>query len=450
MTFSKDFLWGAASAAHQVEGAYLEDGKGLGIWDYFANEEAGHIAHNETGNIACDHYRRYKEDIAMMKEIGLKSYRFSISWPRILPDGTGKINEKGIQFYSDLADELLAAGIEPLVTLYHWNLPYALYKQGGWKNPLMPEWFEAYVKVVVEALSDRVKYWLTINEPQMFIGLSCKVGQQAPFEFASDEELITMTKHVLLAHGKAVSVIRKYGKQPAQIGLAPTGNVFRPKNESQEAVEEAKRKSFTVDKDNYVFGNVWWADPIFLGKFADSAVAVFGPMLPEFSKEEWELISQPLDFYGFNAYQCTITYPVTADYDEYGYQGGPVTPVGWNLVPDTLYWSCRFLYERYGKPMLITENGMTGMDWVQLDGKVHDTNRIDFMHRYLLWLKKAVQEGIPVIGYQYWSIMDNFEWALGYDMRFGLIYVDYRTQERTIKDSGYWYRDMIATNGENL
>lgn len=450
MEFSKDFLWGAASAAHQVEGAYLEDGKGLGIWDYFANEKKGHVAHNETGNIACDHYHRYKEDVALMKEIGLKSYRFSISWPRILPEGTGAVNEKGLEFYSNLVDELLEAGIEPLVTLYHWNLPYELYKKGGWKNPDIVGGYEEYVKIVVEKLSDRVKYWMTFNEPQMFIGLACKAGQQAPFEFCSTEELLTMSKHVFLAHGKAVSVIRSCSKQPAIIGMAPTGNVFKPKDESPEEIEKARKKSFSVDEEGFVFSNAWWADPIFLGRFSEDAKMAFGDKLPQFTEEEWKQISQPLDFYGFNAYQSAITYPVQTDYDENAYQGSANTPIGWHMVPETLYWASKLLYERYQKPILITENGMTDHDWIELDGKVHDSRRIDFMHRYLLGLKKAMQEGVPVIGYQYWSVMDNFEWSSGYDMRFGLIYVDYRTQERTIKDSGYWYRDVIRSNGENL
>ena len=450
MAFPKDFLWGAASAAHQVEGAYDEDGKGLGIWDYFANEEEGHIAHGESGNVACDHYHRYKEDVALMKEIGLKSYRFSISWPRVLPEGTGRVNEKGLEFYSNLVDELLAAGIEPLVTLYHWNLPYELYKKGGWKNPESPLWFEKYARTVVEKLSDRVKYWMTFNEPQMFIGLSCQAGIHAPFTHESPEDLMLMTKHVLLAHGRAVSVIRGAGKQPAKIGMAPTGDVFAPENDSKEAIEAAREKSYAVDEFGFPFSNAWWADPIFFGKYADSAVEVFGDKLPELTQEEWKLISQPLDFYGFNAYQNTVSYPPKGNYDEYGYQGCPKTAMGWNVLPDTLYWCAKFMYERYGKPILITENGMAGMDWVHLDGKVHDTYRIDFMHRYLLGLKRAMDEGVPVIGYQYWSILDNYEWAEGYDKRFGLVYVDYRTQERTMKDSAYWYGEVIKNNGSNL
>lgn len=450
MSFPQNFLWGAASAAHQIEGAYLEDGKGLGIWDYFANGEQGHIAHGESGNVACDHYHRYKEDVALMKEIGLKSYRFSISWPRVLPEGTRKVNEKGLQFYSDLVDELLAAGIEPMVTLYHWNLPYELHQKGGWKNPSSPLWFEEYTKVVVDKLSDRVKYWLTFNEPQMFIGLSCERGIHAPFTRESEEELLLMTKHVLLAHGRAVSMIRREGKLPPQIGLAPTGDVYAPTDDSKEAIEVAREKSFTVFEENYLFTNAWWADPIFLGHYADSAIELFGEKLPKLTEEEWEQISQPLDFYGFNVYQCAKSHLYTGNYDEYSYQGSPKTTMGWNVLPDTLYWSSKFLYERYGNPILITENGMSGPDWVHMDGKVHDSYRIDFMHRYLLGLKKVIEEGVPVLGYQYWSILDNYEWTEGYDKRFGLIHVDYRTMKRALKDSAYWYGNVIRNIGENL
>jgi beta-glucosidase len=450
MGFSKDFLWGAASAAHQVEGAYKEDGKGLSIWNHFEHEPHN-IRHGETADVACDHYHRYQEDIALMKEIGLKSYRFSISWPRILPEGTGQVNQKGLEFYSRLVDELLDAGIEPMVTLYHWDLPYELYKKGGWENDNSPVWFEKYTRVVVERLSDRVKYWMTFNEPQIFLGLGFQLGVHAPFEKRDTADLIHMTKNVLLAHGKAVKVIRENGKQKVFVGMAPTGDVYLPKEETAEFVEEARRKSFGINQIDFLMSNSWWADPVFLGRYPKDAEKIFGTQMYTFTSEEWKLVSQPLDFYGYNNYQGRIDQPIDPyGYDNYGYQGCPKTTFGWNVTPDSLYWSSKFLYERYGKPILITENGYAGTDWVALDGKVHDTNRIDFVHRYLLGLKRAVEEGVPVLGYQYWSIMDNFEWSSGYDLRFGMIYVDYRTLKRTVKDSAYWYHDVIASNGDTL
>ncbi len=450
MGFSKDFLWGAASAAHQVEGAFKEDGKGLSIWNHYEHEPQK-IKHGETADVACDHYHRYLEDIALMKEIGLKSYRFSISWPRIIPEGTGKVNQKGLEFYSKLVDALLDAGIEPMVTLYHWDLPYELYKKGGWENDNSPAWFEEYTRVVVEGLSDRVKYWMTFNEPQMFLALGYQLAVHAPFEKRDTAELIHMTRNVLLAHGKAVKIIRENSKQKVSVGMAPTGDVYLPKEETAELVEEARRNSFLFNQVDFLMSNSWWADPVFLGRYPEGAEKIFGSQLYTFTEEEWKLVSQPLDFYGYNNYQGRIDYPIDPyGYDNYGYQGCPKTTFGWNVTQDSLYWSSKFLYERYGKPILITENGYSGNDWVSLDGKVHDANRIDFVHRYLLGLKRAVEEGVPVLGYQYWSIMDNFEWSSGYDLRFGMIHVDYQTLKRTLKDSAYWYHEVIASNGSNL
>ncbi len=357
--------------------------------------------------------------------------------------------KKAYSFYSDLVDELLAAGIEPLVTLHHWNYPMELYKKGGWKSDESPEWFAEFTKLIVDKLSDRVKYWMTFNEFQMFIGLGYRVGVMAPFETNDEETMIKMSVNVFKAHGKAVSIIRKYSKQKAIIGMAPTGDVYLPKNNTPEEVEIAREKSFGFTPA--FMGNSWWADPIMLGKFPEVYVKEYGSLLPELSKDEWAEISQELDFFGYNAYQGTNDYPLPEDcYGAYEYQGSPRTTMGWNITPEALYWSSKFLYERYKKPIMITENGMASADWVALDGKVHDPNRIDFLNRYLLELEKAIDEGIPVIGYQQWSIMDNYEWAHGYQMRFGLIYVDYQTQARVLKDSAYWYSNVIKTNGESL
>ena len=443
MSFPKDFFWGAASAAHQVEGAYNEDGKGLGIWDALCE---GKVKHGENGNVACDHYHRYKEDVAIMKELGLKHYRFSISWPRVLPNGIGKVNEAGLQFYKNLVNELVEAGIEPMITLYHWNLPMALYEQGGWKNEQSPEWFEEYTKVIVEALSDKVKYWMTFNEFQIFVGAGYLAGIHAPFE-QDPNSLLSITKNVLLAHGKSVKAIRKYAKQEVKVGIAPTGSSFVPEDESPESIEFAR--SMTFGSKMAMFGNQYWADPIVLGVFPEECWKQFGLESSPISEEELKEIHQPLDFYGFNVYQ-------SSNYQDYEGKnpdrptGVPISTMDWPITPEVLYWSTRFLYERYQLPILITENGMANTDFVMLDGKVHDPQRIDYIHRYLKNLKRAVEEGIPVLGYSYWSIMDNYEWAEGYDRRFGLIYVNYQTLERTVKDSGYWYADVIKTNGENI
>ena len=446
--FCKDFLWGAASAAHQIEGAYLEDGKGMGIWDTF-EQETGYIIRNENGNVACDHYHRYREDVAIMKELGLKSYRFSVSWPRVMPEEYGTVNEKGLQFYIDLVNELTEAGIEPMVTLFHWNLPTAIYELGGWENPQVVDWFEQYTDVVTTALGKKVKYWMTFNEPQLFIGAGLNAGVFAPFEKKSTEALMRISKNVYLAHGKAVRIIRK-NCQNSIVGMAPTGEIVIPRDMNAESIERARKLSFSMKKESFTSSITWWSDPIFFGKIPEDAQAIFGECLPVLTEEEWEIVTEPLDFYGFNIYQGLEDLDSTEEYGPYAYPGSPKTSMDWNVTPEVLYWSCRFLYERYGKPIMITENGMSSFDWVSLDGKVHDPNRIDFLHRYLRSIKDAVSEGIPVLGYQYWSIMDNFEWINGYDKRFGLVYVDYRTQKRTIKDSACWYRDVIATNGEIL
>lgn len=450
MSFQKNFLWGASSAAYQIEGGYDEDGRGMSIWDTASNTK-GIMAHGETGKTASDHYHHMKEDVALMKEIGLTSYRFSISWSRVMPKGTGAVNKKGLQFYSQLVDELLAAGIEPLVTLYHWDLPQALSDQGGWKNPDIINWFGEYVKLVVETLSDRVKYWITINEPQMFVGLGYGIGVHAPFEKLSPKELIPISHRVLMAHGTAVKIIRSCARKKPMIGMSPTGNVFIPEDRTASKIEEARKKSFEFHPFAYTMGNSWWADPVFLGDYPRKAYEIYPEEMKCVKAEDLELIHQPLDFYGFNVYQGTTTRGLDENgYIEGAYQGSPRTMNRWNVSPEVLYWAPKFLYERYHTPVFITENGMAGMDWVSLDGRVHDEQRKDFLHRYLLELKKAAEEDIPILGYTCWSVMDNLEWNLGYDYRFGLIYIDYRTLKRTIKDSAYWYGDVIRANGENL
>lgn len=445
MSFPENFLWGAATAAYQVEGAGNEDGRTPCIWDVLA---PGHVLHDETGLVACDHYHRFREDVALMKKIGLKSYRFSISWSRVLPHGTGEVNQKGLDFYISLVKELRAAGIEPMVTLYHWDLPYELYLKGGWLNPESPQWFAEYTAVVVKALSPWVKYWMTINEPQCFIGISYKGGAHAPF-LDQPTSLLPATRNVLLAHGRSVRVIRELAVLSPQIGLAPCGTIVEPLGESPEEIEAARAQTF--DKTKGPFSVSWWCDPIFLGKVHPAVAAQMG-IAPEelFTPEEWELVAQKLDFFGFNIYQTAGMAVEGSPYFGKTYAGSPITTMDWDVTPDALYWAVRFLQERYHLPVLITENGMANTDFVMLDGAVHDPQRIDFVHRYLLGLHRAVEEGYQVLGYTYWSLMDNYEWALGYSRRFGLIYVDYATQERTLKDSAYWYADVIRANGENL
>ncbi len=448
MPFSKDFIWGAASAAYQVEGAYNEDGKGLNVWDEYSHQN-GRIKHNENGDVACDHYHRYKEDVSLMKQMGIKYYRFSLSWARILPDGTGRINPKGVEFYNNLIDELIKNGIEPMVTLFHWDYPLALHRKGGWLNDESSVWFEEYAALCAKLFSDRVKYWMTINEPQCFIGCGYQSGSFAPFVKSSDEDLVIMTHNVLLAHGKAVRAIRNNAVREPLIGYAPTGPCVIPESDSPEDIEKARTDSFSVWKDGFTFDNVWWSDPMIFGEYNEKVREMFGDILNRIVKDgDMKIISEKLDFYGANVYWSKFI--PAGDYTSNAYTGCPRSAMEWPVTDDALYWSSRFLYERYGLPILITENGIACHDWVFLDGKVYDPNRVDYLTRYLRGLKKAAEDGIPIIGYLYWSLMDNFEWADGYDKRFGLIHIDYRTQKRTIKESAWWYKHVIETNGEEL
>lgn len=445
MGFPKDFLWGVASSAHQIEGAYNEDGKGLGIWDAL---HEGHVKHGENGNVACDHYHRYKEDVAIMKEMGVKTYRFSVSWPRIMPE-EGVVNEKGVEFYQNLVQELLDAGIEPMVTLFHWNLPMWIHEKGGWYCDKVSDYFEEYTKVLVDALSDKVTYWMTINEPCCFIGLGYLLGQHAPFESVNfdvsdpnamkemGEKMGTLSRNVLLAHGKAVRTIRNHSVKEPKIGIALNGTLYAPRDDSEAAVEEARKRTFSEQGS---FADVhWWADPMILGTCPKG-------LEPFVSAEDMEIIHQPMDFLGYNCYN-TNNYEDSMKPNPDVTPGIPRTAMGWPITPEALYWAAKFYHERYQIPILITENGMANLDFVMSDGKVHDPQRIEYMKAYLKGLQKAVDEGVPVIGYTYWSIMDNYEWAEGYDKRFGLVYVDYQTQKRTRKDSSYWYADVIARNG---
>lgn len=453
MEFRSDFQWGAATSAYQIEGAAFEDGKGLNIWDVFCKEE-GRIFEGHTGEVACDHYHRFREDVAIMKSLGIKAYRFSINWARILPNGTGKVNERGIQFYNELIDELCAAGIEPYITLYHWELPYELYKKGGWLNEECVNWFGEYAKLVAERFSDRVTHFFTMNEPQCFIGLGFLEGIHAPGLMGPVRDTFQMSHNVLKAHGMAVKMLREYAKQDILIGYAPTGTMSYPDSEKTEDIEAAREYMFGFHEPlrHWTWSVSWWSDPVISGNYPEEGLKAYHDYLPEITKEDLRLISQPIDFYGQNIYNGHRirmgnggTPEVVGRYD-----GFPKTALNWPVTPECLYWGPRFLYERYQKPIYITENGLSCHDVISVDGKVHDPNRIDFLTRYLGEMKRASQDGVDLRGYFQWSLMDNFEWHSGYSERFGLVFVDYRNQERIVKDSGYWYRTLIEENGASL
>ena len=446
MGFKKDFVWGAATASYQIEGAWNEDGEGLSIWDVFSHEP-NKICEGHTGDVACDHYHRYKQDVKLMKQLGIKAYRFSISWPRLIPNGVGKLNPKGVEFYSNLIDELLENGIEPYITLFHWDYPYELYKKGGWLNDDSVNWFADYAARVAELFSDRVKNFITFNEPQCFIGESYLGAAHAPGLRVSYKDVFQMCHNVLKAHGAAVIALRKNAKQPIKIGYAPTGTVCYPSSENEADIEAARKNMFKCNYiNNGVMWNIsWWSDPVILGKYPQDGLKLYKEYLPEITDEDMKLINQPIDFFGSNIYNGE---EVKSDSN-----GNPVivarkighgkTAIQWTVTPESLRWGPRFYYERYKLPFFITENGMSAHDVVSLDGKVHDPNRIDFLNRYLIELEKATDDGVDIGGYFQWSFMDNFEWAKGYTERFGLVYVDYETQQRIPKDSAYWYKNWI-------
>ena len=440
MSFRKDFVWGAATASYQIEGAWNEDGKSPSIWDEFTHR-GGKIEDQSTGDIACDHYHRYKEDVKLMAELGLKAYRFSVAWTRILPDGTGKINEKGLDFYSKLVDELLKYNITPYVTLYHWDLPYCLQLKGGWTNPESPLWFEEYAKAVVQCFGTRVKNYITFNEPSVFMGCGCSLGEHAPGYQLSLHDLLHMGHNIHLAHGRAVKVIRELAPS-AEVGITLASLPAIPVTKEDE--NAAYEKHFSISREFFFWSDSYWADPIVLGHYPEKLLSETKEIFPAFTDEDMKLISQKIDFIGLNIYQGQYA----GDYKRL--PGTPHTEIGWDTFNNALEWGVKHFTKRYKLPIYITENGLSCHDWESLDGKVHDPNRIDFLHRYLRGLKTAAETGCDVRGYFQWSFMDNFEWAKGYNPRFGMVFCDYATQKRIPKDSAYWYKEVIESNGETL
>lgn len=455
--FPKNFVWGSATAAYQIEGAWNEDGKGPSIWDEFSHTP-GKILDGTDGDVACDHYHRFREDVKLMKELGLKAYRFSVSWPRLLPCGTGEVNEAGVRFYSELIDALLEAGITPYMTLYHWDLPLALQEKGGWCNREISDWFAEFTRLIADRFGDRVKHFITVNEISVFIK-GIVNGVHAPGIRTTPDYYVKAYHNILLAHGKAVGVLRE--RVPgARVGVGPAILPFMPeKDEDLEACRHAmfavKRKIDGKETDALAgFLNVpsMLLDPVVFGAYPEDALEVIRPYLPASWQEDLKIVNSPVDFIGFNCYQGKF-----AEADEKGgiriskkAAGHPRTAIDWPVDPACIYWSARFLYERYRLPLIVTENGISAHDWVSLDGKVHDPNRIDYLNRHLLQLEKAMDEGAKVQGYFCWSTMDNFEWSRGYFDRFGLIYVDFATQKRIVKDSGFWYKRVIETGGAHL
>jgi beta-glucosidase len=449
--FPSDFGWGVATASYQIEGAATEDGRGPSVWDVFARRP-GAVFEGHTGDVACDHYHRYKEDVALMKSLGVKTYRFSLSWTRVLPEGAGTPNQKGFDFYKRLLDELQAAGIQPMCTLHHWDYPQALYKKGGWLSRDSAGWFADYAALAADKLGDRIKGWITHNEPQCFIGLGLRDGTHAPGDKLKDPQYLTAAHNALRAHSKAVQALRAHGKPDTKVGYVLATQLTQPESETPEDIEAARWAVFAV-RDKHQWNNSWWMDPVLLGHYPEDGVILYGKDLPRFPAGDLDEMKQPIDFIGMNIYKAE-TWRRGKDGKPEAVRlppGYPRSGVDWQpITPACAYWGPRFFHEKYELPMSITEIGLSTRDQIFLDGKVHDPQRIDFMHRTLLELGRALREGLPVTGHYAWSILDNFEWADGYKQRFGLVYVDYQTQKRIPKDSYEFYRQVIATAGKSL
>jgi beta-glucosidase len=441
--FPNGFLWGTATASYQVEGAAAEDGRLPSVWDTFSHTP-GKVVNNATGDVATDHYHRYKEDVQLMKALGVKAYRFSIAWPRVFPQGTEQPNPKGLDFYSRLVDELLANGIQPFATLYHWDLPQALQDRvGGWESRETSKAFAHYAGYVAERLTDRVKHIFTINEFGAFVELGYRVGIHAPGLKLPPGRFNQTRHHAVLGHGLAVQAIRAKAKPGTRVGLAENMTICAPVVETMEHIDAAVRATREA--------NAQYMTVIQEGKYTDAYLKGAGADAPKFSPEDLKIISSPLDFVGINIY--TPMY-VRADASPLGFavvphpKSFPHMASPWLFVgPEALYWGPRHVAQIWKvNEIYITENGCSSSDVPAADGKVYDTDRVMYLRNYLTQLQRATSEGVPVRGYFLWSLMDNFEWADGYTNRFGLHYVDYATQKRTPKLSADFYREVIARN----
>lgn len=446
--FPQGFLWGAATAAHQIEGSPLADGAGPSIWTRFAHTP-GMTFNGDTGDVACDHYRRWKDDVKLMRELGLGAYRFSVSWSRVLPDGSGRINQAGLDFYSRLVDELLENQIEPLLTLYHWDLPAALDDRGGWLNRDSASWFADYARVMYKALDGRVKKWTTLNEPWVITDGGYLHGALAPGHRSRYETPIA-SHNLMRAHGSAVQAYRAEGRH--EIGLVVN---IEPKYPASDSAEDhaALRRAHAYMNEQYL-------DPALLGSYPPELGQIFGDAWPQWSQDDFTLIRQPLDFIGVNYYtrsvtRAAISYPLDAAAVRQPL--ATYTETGWEVFPqgltDTLLW----VRQRYGDiPMYVTENGAAFFDPPVAEasasgpGRVRDPLRIDYLHKHLCALHDAIAQGCDIRGYMAWSLLDNLEWSLGYSKRFGIVHVNYATQQRTPKDSALWYGRVIHTHGRSL
>lgn len=442
-SFPASFLWGCATAAYQVEGAVKEDGRGPSVWDTFSHTP-GRVENGDTGDVATDSYHRYKEDIQLLKWLGAKAYRFSVAWPRVFPQGAGQPNEKGMAYYDRLVDELLAQGIEPWATLYHWDLPQALEDSlGGWESRDTAKRFADYAAYVTRRLSDRVTNFFTTNEVVCFIDLSYGRGAHAPGKKLPPGRLNQARHHGLLAHGLGLAAVRANARKPVKVGVAENPSLCTPILDTPEHIAAARKAMREL--------NAPYLTVMLEGRYADSFLARAGKDAPRFTAEDMKLIGGRLDFVGLNCY--TPVYIKASGRPE-GFErvenaaSHPRMNVDWlYLDPRILYWTPRFVHELWKpKALYITENGCPSADKTAADGKIYDTDRVLYLRHHLSQVQRAIADGVPLRGYFCWSLLDNFEWAYGYSKRFGLFHVDFQTQKRTAKLSAEFYRDAIQRN----
>jgi beta-glucosidase len=434
-SFPSDFVWGAATASYQIEGAVHEDGRGESVWDRFC-ATPGKVRGGDTGDIACDFYHRYRDDVKLMKELGLDAFRFSIAWPRVLPQGRGAVNQAGLDFYDRLVDELLSNGIEPYVTLFHWDAPQALEDEGGWTVRSTAEAFVEYAEAVVTRLGDRVRHWITHNEPWVYAWVGHAWGAHAPGK-TSERDAVAVAHHLLLSHGWAVDAIRRAAPD-ARVGITLNIAHAYPATDTPEDEAAAYRRD---GEDNR-----WFLDPLFRGSYPADLLERNELVAPYVRDGDFDAISAPLDFLGINNYSRFV---VAAGADGPRTVANPDaqhTDMGWEVYPDGLHDVLVRVARDYEPPAIyITENGAAFPDVRVHDGAVHDIERTAYLESYIGAVGRAISGGAPVKGYFVWSLLDNFEWGYGYSKRFGIVYVDFPTLERVPKDSFYWYRDLIAS-----
>ncbi len=433
--FPETFLWGAATSAYQIEGAAEADGRGLSIWDRFC-EKPGNVRNGESGALACDFYHRYRDDIALAHDLGVNAFRLSISWPRVLPEGHGSVNDAGLDFYDRVVDELLANEIEPVVTLYHWDLPAALEDAGGWPERATAEAFSGYVEAVAARLGDRVRHWITLNEPWVIAWLGYGYGIHAPGR-TSTADAIAAAHHVLLSHGLATEILRREAPG-SQVGVSIDLEAAQSASDAPEDIEAAR--AFDGHR------NRWFLDPVFRGSYPADVLERLAPHEPPVRDGDLELIAAPIDFLGVNYYQRRVVAGANGSGWQFVHQDDSThTDIGWEVSPDGLYELMVRLRDEYAPPaILITENGAAFTDVRGHDAAVRDPERAEYIAAHVDALERAIAAGVPVAGYFVWTLLDNFEWALGYGTRFGLVYVDFATLERVPKSSFHWYQDFLA------